>query len=159
MMSERSQIEKKCTYLNSIYKRVFKRQNNRIRKICLQYGFQISRAGGLIVKYHKGTFWSDVNILYHYFGYSYISVRICQVSSNCTIKFVNYVYANYTSGKLPIVYLIKRYFEKPKFQPSELTIGQKKYHTSKLPGNQVVLDPGSLLVHTLLYNFQFCLVI
>lgn len=61
-----------------------------------------------------------------------MTVCICQISSNCTIKFMNYMYVNDTSIKLP------------------------KYHTAKLPGNQAVLGPGSLLgsiLHFITSNF------
>lgn len=90
---------------------VSKRQNDSItKKIHLQCGFQISRAGRLTVKYHKGTFWSDVNILYHDIGDGYMIVCIYQISSNCSIKFMNYMYVNDTSIKLSKVNLIKRLF-------------------------------------------------
>lgn len=39
-----------------------------------------------------------------------MTVGICQISSNCTIKFMNYMYVNDTSIKLPKGNLIKRLF-------------------------------------------------
>lgn len=80
----------------------------------------------LAIEDHEGTFWSDTNILDHDFGDSYRTICICQIPSKCTIKFMSYMYVNYTSIKLPQVNLIKRYFERVKAQPSELIIGQKK---------------------------------
>lgn len=81
--------------------------------------------GELAIEDHEGTSWNDTNILDHDLGDSYRTICICQISSKSTVKFMSYMYVNYTSIKLLKVNLIKRYFKRVKAQQSELITGQK----------------------------------
>lgn len=57
-----------------------------------------------------GNFLKGENVFFHDLGNGYMTVCICKVLLNRLHKFMNYMYVNHTSVKLPEVNFIKRFY-------------------------------------------------